>query len=91
MKQYVLSISKIDYRILGACIKLSNSAVYEGMPIVGSLPEGNLTDYIFVDGEYIYDPLPEPEPSEPTPTQEERIAALEAQIDMLLSGVTEDE
>lgn len=35
--------------------------------LVDSLPEGDVSDYRYVDGEYIYDPLPEPEkPEEPT-------------------------
>jgi hypothetical protein len=33
--------------------------------IVDTLPEGNLPDYLYVDGEYIYDPLPRSEPEEP--------------------------
>lgn len=35
--------------------------------IVDTLPEGDLPDYLYVDGEYVYDPLPKPEPVEPTP------------------------
>jgi hypothetical protein len=27
---------------------------------VDTLPEGNLPDYRYVDGEYVYDPLPRP-------------------------------
>lgn len=38
---------------------------YDDMPIVDTLPEGNLPDYLYVNGEYIYDPLPKPEPEEP--------------------------
>lgn len=30
--------------------------------LVDSLPEGDFYDYLYIDGEYIYDPLPEPEP-----------------------------
>ena len=53
---------------------------YDGMPIVDHLPEGNLPDYLYVDGEYVYDPLPVPDPPEPKPTQEERIAHLEEEL-----------
>ena len=35
--------------------------------IVDKLPEGNFTDYLYVDGEYVYDPLPRPEPEPPEP------------------------
>ena len=42
------------------------SATYEqyaapGQPLVEELPEGNLLDYRYEDGEYVYDPIPEPE------------------------------
>lgn len=39
----------------------------EGAIIVDTLPEGNLPDYLYVNGEYVYDPLPRPEPVEPEP------------------------
>lgn len=43
------------------------SATYEtyaapGMPIVEVLPDGDITDYKYIDGSYVYDPLPKPEP-----------------------------
>lgn len=49
---------------------------YHGMPIVDVLPEGDITDYKYVDGEYVYDPLPKPEPVDPEPTSEEILNAL---------------
>lgn len=33
-----------------------------GATFVQSLPDGNLYDYRYVDGKYVYDPLPKPEP-----------------------------
>lgn len=33
--------------------------------IVDKLPDGDFHDYLYVDGKYVYDPLPEPEPPEP--------------------------
>lgn len=48
-----------DNRIHSACVVLSNR--YFGiMPIVETLPEGNVGDYLYENGEYIYAPLPEP-------------------------------
>ena len=39
----------------------------DGYVIVDALPEGDVTDYRYVDGEYVYDPLPQEEPqAEPT-------------------------
>ena len=35
--------------------------------IVDKLPDGYLHDYLYVNGEYVYDPLPRPEPVEPEP------------------------
>ena len=42
-----------------------------------ALPEGDISQYRYVDGEFVHDPLPDPEPEAPAPTAEERIAALE--------------
>lgn len=32
---------------------------------VDALPDGDISDYLYVDGQYVYDPLPEPEQPEP--------------------------
>ena len=58
---YALNLAE-DGRIL--------SVTYEqyaapGQPIVDTLPEGNVNDWKFVGGQYVYDPLPVP--PEPTP------------------------
>lgn len=50
---------------------------YNGMPVVETLPEGDISNYKYINNEYIYDPLPEPEPIEPEPTQ---LDVLEAQV-----------
>lgn len=49
-------------------------------PRVDALPEGNLYEYRYVDGEFVHDPLPAPDPVAPVPTTEERLAAVEAQL-----------
>lgn len=68
----------------------------DGAIIVDKLPEGNLPDYLYIDGEYVFDPLPKPEPEDPTPTLEARVETLETDstdmkeaLEMILSGVTE--
>ena len=38
---------------------------YDGIPIVDSIPEGNLPDYLYINGEFVYDPIPKEEPTEP--------------------------
>ena len=48
-----------DKRIHSAGKILPNGN-YDGMPVVEVLPEGNITDYLYVNGEYIYNPLPKP-------------------------------
>lgn len=39
-------------------------------PRVTEMPDDDLTQYRYVDGEYVYDPRPQPEPPEPTPAGE---------------------
>lgn len=62
---------------------------------VDELPEGDVSQYRYVDGEFLHDPLPEPE-ADPKPSLEERVGDLETDtadlaeaLDLLLSGVTE--
>lgn len=59
---YALNLDT-DRRILSATFEKYST---EGMPKVEVLPEGDVSDYRYVNGEYVYEPLPEPEP-EPTP------------------------
>ena len=42
----------------------------EGQPRVATLPKDDLYDYKYIDGEFVYDPLPQPEPPEPEPAPE---------------------
>lgn len=63
--RYALNLAS-DGRIL--------SVTYEeyaapGMPIVDNLPGGegsDVTDYLFINGQFVYDPLPAPPAPEPT-------------------------
>lgn len=66
---FALNLSE-DNRILSAWLILSNGK-YDGMPIVDTFPEGNLPDYLYTNGNYVYDPLPLPEvPEEESSTDE---------------------
>lgn len=78
-------------RILSACMVLSIGN-YDGMPQVDSLPggetaeENDISNYKYLDGEYVYDPLPKPEPMpEPTAgnyvTYDELAAAIREGVD----------
>ena len=59
---YSLNLSE-DNRILSACVCLER---FEYTNIVDTLPDGEMSDYKYIDGEYVYDPLPEPEPTTET-------------------------
>lgn len=71
MRKYALNIAD-DKRILSATFE---EYATDNMPIVDTLPEGNITDYLYVDGEYVYKPIPVS-----SPTVEEQIAELKAQL-----------
>lgn len=87
--KYALNLSETG-RILSITYEQFAS---ENMPIVNTLPEGKFYDYLYIDGEYIYDPLPVEEVVE-EPSQ---LDILEAQVtytammtDTLLETETED-
>ena len=69
---YALNLDK-DGRILSACVWLDG---FEYTNIVDMLPYCDISDYKYIDGEYVYDPLPEPEPQPVEPTADEIIDAL---------------
>lgn len=79
---YALTLSD-NSRILSACVVLPNGS-YDGMQIVHTLPVGNIADYRYVDGQYVYDPLPDPEPEPDAPTLEERVEVLETTTDDMI-------
>ena len=60
-----------ENRILSACIVLPSTP--KTMPRVETLPDGNVTDYLYVNGEYVYDPLPVPPEPTPEPSASELI------------------
>ena len=64
-----------ENRILSAC-KVLPRGIYTGMPIVESLPEGNIYEYQYINGEFVHNPLPKEEVKE-QPTQ---LDTIEAQV-----------
>lgn len=63
MSKYALNLDE-DSRILSATYE---SYAVAGMPIVNTLPDNDIIDYKYINGEFIYEPLPEPiQPQEPT-------------------------
>lgn len=72
--KYALNLAE-DKRILSAWKVLPNGN-YDGMPLVDVLPDGDISDYLYVNGQYVYDPLPEPEQPKPAvPTAPRNIVA----------------
>lgn len=55
--RYALNLAD-DGRILSVTFE---QYAAPGQPIVDTLPEGNINDYLFVNGEYVFDPLPIPD------------------------------
>lgn len=69
---YALNLDT-DNRILSAWVCLEG---FEYDNKVETLPDGDVTDYKYIDGVYVYDPLPKPEPVEPEPSTEEILNVL---------------
>jgi hypothetical protein len=70
---YALNIDKDTGRILSATFP---EYAAEDNVIVDALPEGDISDYLYVDGAYIYEPLPKPVEPEEEPTAEEVLNAM---------------
>lgn len=89
---YALNLAD-DGRILSAAIVLPKGK-YDGMPIVDTLPDGNLYEYRYADGEIIHDPLPAVEAETEQPTEElllEMAADHEYRLCLIELGVSEDD
>ena len=91
--KYALNLAE-DGRILSATYEKFASA---DAVFVDELPEGDISVYLYIDGQYIVDPLPVSEEPEPEPTLDERLSALEDStaemaeaLTLLLSGVTDE-
>lgn len=70
--KYALNLAE-DGRILSATFE---QYAADGMPLVDELPDGNISDYLYRDGKYVYDPLPVvAEDSEPS-----QLDIIEAQV-----------
>lgn len=83
-KTYALNLAD-DGRILS--VTYSKYAP-EDAPRVEALPDGDVYEYRFVNGDFIHDPVPAPEQPE-EPSLEEQVAELREALELLLSGVTE--
>ena len=68
--KYALNLD-IDGRILSATYEEYAS---ENDVLVDELPEGDISEYLYTEGQYVHDPLPIPEVEE-QPSQFDRIEA----------------
>lgn len=85
MNKFALNLAE-DNRILSACVVLPKGN-YDGMPIVEELPDGDITDYLYIDNQYVYAPKPvEPAP-DPEPSLESRVAAVESDVENLTAAI----
>ena len=86
---YALNL-KEDGRILSATADQYGAP---GQPRVETLPEGDISDYRYEGGEYVYDPLPALGPPAEVPTVEADIQGLvvdhEYRLTLLELGITE--
>ena len=84
-EKYALNLAE-DGRVL--------SATYErfaapGAVLVEAIPEGNLSDYRWQDGEFLYDPLPEPVSVPEEPSQIDRVEAQSTYTAMMTDTLLE--
>ena len=49
---------------------------YNGMPVVETFPDDDVSNYLYINAEYIYDPLPDKPEPEPEPTAEDMMNAM---------------
>lgn len=64
----------------------------ENAPQVETLPEGDVYDYLYVNGEFVYDPLPvepQPEPVDEMVQMKEQIQSLTESNQMLTDCILE--
>ena len=84
-EKYALNLAE-DGRVLSATFE---KYAPDGSVLVDELPEGNLADYLWQDGIFVYDPLPEPEPVPEEPTQLDRVEAQVAYTAMMTDTLLE--
>ena len=70
--RYALNLAD-DGRILSVTFE---QYAAPGQPIVDTLPEGNVNDWKFVGGQYVFDPLPVPPEPIPEPSADDILNAL---------------
>ena len=86
--KYALNLAE-DNRILSATFP---QYAPKDAVVVDTLPDGNVAEYLYINGEYIYEALPEPEEPEEQPTAQDDTDAMlidhEYRLTMLELGLT---
>lgn len=88
MSEYALNLAK-NGRVLSATdpkYAPSDAAHVAELPGIPAYPSDDIADFIYINGEFIYDPLPKPEPPVPTQPTGERLKALEAKNEALTTS-----
>lgn len=80
---YALNLDKETGRILSATYP---QYALKDAVIVETLPDGDISDYLYVDGEYVHEPLPKAEESESTPSEMEKLRA-DVEFIAIMTGV----
>ena len=86
-EKYALNLAE-DGRVLSATYE---KYAPDGSVLVDELPEGNLADYRYQDGEFVYDPLPEHDPVPEEPSQLDRVEAQATYTAMMTDTLLESE
>ena len=84
--KYALKLAE-DRRVLSATFEKYAPA---DSVLVDDLPEGNLADYLWQDGAFVYDPLPEPDPAPDEPSQLDRVEAQAVYTAMMTDTLLEE-
>ena len=85
-EKYAMNLAD-DGRVLSATFE---KYAPDGLVLVDELPEGNLADYRWKDGAFVYDPLPEPDPAPEEPSQLDRVEAQAVYTAMMTDTLLEE-
>ena len=82
--KYALNLAE-DNRILSATFE---QYAPEDAILVDELPDGDISDYLYQDGVYVYDPLPDPEVPDPVEPETNDVS-WDAMAEAIKEGVNE--
>ena len=86
-EKYALNLAG-DGRVLSATYA---EYAHRAAVLVENLPDGNISDYRWQGGSFVYDPLPEPDPVPEEPSQLDRVEAQAVYTAMMTDTLLESE